>query len=262
MSAPPVPLHHEISGPAEAPPLLLSGSLGTTLEMWEPQLPALAERLRVVRFDHRGHGRSPAPPGPYSIAAMGRDVLGLLDRLGIERASFCGLSIGGMVGIWLAANAPGRIEHLVVICSSAHLPPAEAWRARARAVRAAGTVAAVADGVAARWLTPAFAAGRPEVAARLRAMLAASPPAGYAACCEAIADMDLRAELPRIAAPALVVGGVEDEAIPPAHAQAIAAGVPSARLRLLSPMAHLGSVEQAACVTELIADHVTGSEER
>lgn len=249
-------LHHEVEGARTGPPLLMGGSLGSSLSMWGPQLPALADHLSVVRFDHRGHGRSPVPPGPYTIEAMGRDVLTLLDWLGLERASYCGLSIGGMVGIWLAANAPERIDRLVLICTSAHLPPAEAWRERAATVRAAGTVAAVADGVVGRWLTPAYAARKPTVVGWLKGMLESSPPEGYAAGCEAVAAMDLRDALPRIEAPTLVIAGDQDQSTPPAHGEAIAAAIPQARFELLAPMAHLGSVEQASAVTTLILDHL------
>jgi 3-oxoadipate enol-lactonase len=142
--------------------------------MWDAQLAGLSAGARVVRYDHRGHGASPVPAGPYALADLGADVLRLLDALGVERASFCGLSLGGMVGMWLAANAPARIDRLVVVCSSAHLPPAEGWLERARAVRAAQTIDAVADAVLARWLTRAFAADRPDELRRLRAMLVAT----------------------------------------------------------------------------------------
>jgi len=248
-------LHHEVAG--EGPPLLMCGSLGTTLKMWDPQLGPLSERLRVVRLDPRGHGASPVPPGPYEIGDLGGDVLGLMDALGLERASFCGLSIGGMVGIWLAAHAPERIERLVLVCTAAHLPPASAWAERAAAVRAAGTVEVVAGAVVARWLTPGFAAAHPEVVADLRAMLAASPAEGYAACCEAIARMDLRDDLARIAAPALVVGGAQDPATPPDHQRFLAGHIPGARLEVLSPAAHLASVERPGEVSSLILEHMT-----
>ena len=185
-------LFSESTGPADAPVLLMGSSLGTSVDMWDSQL-ALAERLRIVRHDHRGHGRSPVPPGPYEIADLGRDVLELMDALEIERASYCGLSIGGMVGMWLGANAPERIERLVLICTSAHLPPAEGWAERAAKVRAAGTVEVVAEAVVARWLTPAYAESHPELVAELRAMLVATDPNGYAAACGAIERMDLRA---------------------------------------------------------------------
>jgi 3-oxoadipate enol-lactonase len=236
-------LHHEISGPGDAPVVLMGGSLGTTLEMWEGQRP-LADRLRLVRFDHRGHGRSPALPGPYEIADLGGDVLALMDSLGIERASYAGVSIGGMVGIWLGANAPSRVERLVLANTSAHMPPASAWRERAAAVRAAGTVEVVADAVVARWLTPQFAAEHPEIRARLRAMITDTDAEGYAACCGAIERMDLRDDLPRIVAPTLVVSGSDDPATPIEHQRLIVGAIPGARHEVIAPAAHLAAVER------------------
>jgi 3-oxoadipate enol-lactonase len=247
-------LHSETSGPEGAPVLLLGGSLGSTLKMWDGQL-ALAERLRLVRYDHRGHGGSPIPPGPYEIEDLGRDVLALLDALELERASYCGLSIGGMVGMWLAANAPERIDRLVLICTSAQLP-AEPWAERAATVREAGTLEVVADAVVARWLTPEYAATHPELVAELRAMLVANDPEGYAACCGAIERMDLRDQLARIAAPTLVISGAQDEAIPPEHQRLIADAIPGARLETIDPGAHIAPVEQPARVNELIAAHL------
>jgi 3-oxoadipate enol-lactonase len=245
----------ETTGHEDAPVLVMGSSLGTSMDMWDSQL-ALAERLRIVRLDHRGHGRSAVPPGPYEIADLGRDVLELMDSLEIERASYCGLSIGGMVGLWLGANAPERIERLVLICTSAHLPPAEGWAERAAKVRAAGTVGVVADPVVARWLTPAYAEEHPELVAELRAMLVATDPTGYAECCGAIERMDLRDELGRIPAPTLVISGAGDEATPPEHQRLIATSIPGARLETVEPAAHLAAVERPARVNELIAGHV------
>jgi 3-oxoadipate enol-lactonase len=258
----PVELHHEIDGPESGAALLMGGSLGTTLAMWDPQLPRLAGDTRLIRFDHRGHGGSPGPDGPYSIEDLGGDVLALLDRLGLERASYCGLSIGGMVGQWLAINAPARIEKLVLICTSAYLPPADGWRQRAATVRQAGTPEAVADGVLARWFTEPYARGHPDVIARHRRMLSSTPAEAYASCCEAIAALDLRADLARIAASTLVIAGEQDPATPPAHGRTIAAAVPGARLEVLDGAAHLASVERASEVTGLIADHLNPSEEK
>jgi 3-oxoadipate enol-lactonase len=247
-------LHSEISGPEGAPVLVLGGSLGSTLKMWDGQL-ALAERLRLVRHDHRGHGGSPIPPAPYEIEDLGRDVLALLDALELERVSYCGLSIGGMVGMWLAANAPERIDRLVLICTSAQLPP-EPWAERAATVREAGSLEVIADAVVARWLTPDYAAAHPELVAELRAMLVANDPEGYAACCGAIERMDLRDQLPRISAPTLVISGAQDEAIPPEHQRLIADSIPGARLETIDPGAHIAPVEQPARVNELIAAHL------
>jgi len=246
----------EITGPEDAPVLLMGSSLGTSMDMWDSQL-ALAERLRVIRFDHRGHGRSAVPPGPYEIADLGRDVLELMDSLEIERASYCGLSIGGMVGMWLGANAPERIERLVLICTSAHLPPAEGWAERAAKVRAAGTVGVVADAVVARWLTAGYAEEHPELVAELRAMLVATDPAGYAECCGAIERMDLRDDLGRITAPTLVISGADDLATPVEHQRLIAEAIPGARHEILSPAAHVAAVEQADAVNRLIEEHLS-----
>jgi 3-oxoadipate enol-lactonase len=229
--------------------------------MWDPQVPALAAHRRVIPFDHRGHGASPVVPGPYSIADLGADVLALLDRLAIERASYCGLSLGGMVGMWLAAHAPERIERLVLICTAAQAPVPSLYGERAALVREAGTVDAIADAVVARWFTPAFAAEHRDVVAHHRAMIAATPAEGYAGGCEVIVALDLRAALPSIRARTLVIAGAEDPALPPACGQAIADAVPGARFRVLDSASHLASVEQAAAVTELIADHLDHREE-
>jgi 3-oxoadipate enol-lactonase len=180
-----------------------------------------------------------------------------MDRLGLERVSWCGLSIGGMVGQWLAINAPGRIERLILICTSAHLPPAENWQERAAAVRAAGSPEPIADTVLGRWFTEGFAAAHPDVVARYRALIVATPAEGYAGCCEAIAGMDLRAGLPGIRAPTLVIAARQDPSIPPDHGERIAAAVAGARLEILDPGAHLASVERADDVSALIADHLS-----
>jgi 3-oxoadipate enol-lactonase len=252
-----VALHHEDHGPRDGAPVVLAGSLGTTLRMWDPQVPALAARgLRAIPYDQRGHGASPAPPGPYAIADLGADALALLDRLGLERVAWVGLSIGGMVGLWLAAHAPERVERLVLLCTSAHVPPAQRWEERADAVRAAGSVGVVADAVAARWLTEGFAAAHPDVLAGLRDMLAAQPPDGYAACCAALATLDLRGDLAAIRAPTLVIGGAQDAAIPTDHQRRLADAIAGARLEILDPGAHVVSVERPGVVTDLICDHL------
>ncbi|GAA4252373.1 MAG TPA: 3-oxoadipate enol-lactonase [Dactylosporangium sp.] len=249
-------LFQRTTGPLGAPFVLLGGVLGSNLDMWRPQLPRFGDRLRVVRFDHRGHGGSPVPAGPYEIEDLGRDVLALLDRLGIERASYCGLSLGGMVGMWLAAHAPERIERLVLICTAAHLPPAEGWLDRARQVRAGG-MAPVADAVLGRWFTPRYRAALPARVAPYRAMIAACPAEGYAAGCEAIAAMDQRDDLARIAAPTLVISGADDPATPPEHGERIRDGIRDSRLVVVPNAAHLANVEQPDVVAQLILDHVT-----
>jgi 3-oxoadipate enol-lactonase len=246
--------HHVLSGPADAPVLVLGNSLGTDLSMWDGVAAALGGRFRLLRFDHRGHGGSPVPSGPYTIEDLGRDLLALLDLLGLDRVSYCGLSLGGMVGMWLAAHAPERVDRLAPCCTSAWLPPAEGWLDRAARVRAGGT-AAVADLVLGRWFSADWAASHPAEVERARAMLLGVPPEGYAGCCEAIASMDLRADLPSIAAQTLVVSGGNDIAIPPSHGAEIAAAVPRARFVVLPRPAHLAAIEQPDAVAGLLLDH-------
>lgn len=252
-----VALHYELDGRGDGPPLVLAGSLGTTVAMWEPQLEFLGARARLIRADHRGHGRSPVPDGPYEIADLGGDVLALLDRLGLERVSFCGLSIGGMVGLWLAINAPQRIERLILICTSAHVPGGSAFLERAKAVREAGGPEIVADAVVGRWFTPAFAASEPELVASYRAMIVSTPAEGYAGCAEAVATHDVRDGLSSIRASTLVMSGAQDQSLPPQLGREIADAVAGARFELLDPGAHLSNVERAATVNELIAEHLT-----
>jgi 3-oxoadipate enol-lactonase len=250
-----VSVHHESAGPAGAEVVVLSHSLGAALAMWEPQVHALAQRFRVVRYDLRGHGRSPVPPGPYDIPDLGADLVALLDRLGVERAHLCGLSLGGMVSLWVAAHHPARVDRLAVLCSSALLGPAARWTERADAVLAHG-VAAVADTVLERWFTPAFRAAEPARVAAARAMLVATPAAGYAACCGAIARMDLRADLPAIGAPTLALAGADDPATTPEHLARVAAGVRDGRLAVVADASHLANLEQPEAVNRLLVEHL------
>lgn len=249
-------VHYELSGPAEAPVLVLSGSLGTDLSMWDPQAEPLAARFRLLRYDQRGHGRSPVPKGPYSIAELGDDLISLLDRLEIEHAAVCGLSLGGMTGMWVAAHVPERIDRLVLLCTSAQLGPGSMWRERAQTVRTRG-LEAIADAALERWFTEGFRQANPDLVKRMRAALCATPPEGYASCCEAIAAMDLRAHLASIAAPTLVIAGKDDPATPPEHGRLIADSIPQARLQVVGPAAHLANLEQPKRVTDLILEFLT-----
>ena len=261
MSEPgPLRLAARIDGPPGRPVLVLGNSLGTSSVLWQRQLPALAGQFRLVRYELPGHGPaggefSPAPPGPYTLAGLGAGVLAALDRLGVERALYCGLSLGGMIGMWLAATAPDRIAGLALCCTSAHLPPAQMWRERAATVRAGGT-GVIARQVVGRWFTPAFAAAEPDVIAAFEAGLTATQPDGYAGCCEAIAAMDLRPRLAAITAPTLVIAGAEDPATPPWHGAVIAAGIPGARLKVIREAAHLANVSQAGEVSAALVQHL------
>jgi 3-oxoadipate enol-lactonase len=250
-----VDVHYDVSGPPGAPMVVLSNSLGSTPAMWYRQVPVLTDRLRVVRYDHRGHGRSPVPQGPYDLADLGADVLALLDRLEADRVHWCGLSLGGMVGMWMAINAPERIDRLVLCCTSAKLGPPSMWADRAATVRAHG-VDAIADAGIERWLTKGFIEREPAVTAQVRAMLAATPAQGYADCCGVIERMDLTERLGEIRAPTLVIAAAQDPATPPDHGERIAAAIPGARFALVQDAAHLAAVEQPDAMTELIAGHL------
>ncbi|WP_448615338.1 3-oxoadipate enol-lactonase [Modestobacter sp. URMC 112] len=252
-----VEVHAVVEGPDDAPVLLLSNSLGADLAMWDPQVPVLAERFRVVRYDTRGHGRSPVPDGDSTIDDLVDDVVALLDRLGVGTAHVVGLSIGGMTGVRLAAREPQRVATLAVLCSSAYPGNEPSWRERAHTARTEGT-GALAEAVVGRWFTPGFAAAHPDLVARMRDTIAATSDEGYAGCCAVLAGLDLRGDLSRISAPTLVVSGADDPALPPAHQQQLADGIPGARLLTLSPAAHLANVEQAAQVTEALVEHAGG----
>jgi 3-oxoadipate enol-lactonase len=245
-----VKLHHRFDGPEDAPVLVLANSIGTTLELWDAQIPAFAPEFRVLRYDQLGHGRSEVPPGPYTGELLGRELLGLLGELGVERFSFCGLSLGGAVGMWLGANASERLDGLVLAGTSAYFGPPERWIERAQLVRAEG-MEPIADATMERWFTPAFAGIAP-----FRAGLVATPAEGYAACCEALRDWDFRAELGRISAPTLVLVGADDPATPPEQAELIAAGIPGARLLVLPNAAHLLNVEQPEMFDAAVLEHL------
>lgn len=248
-------LHAYVDGPAEAPPLVLLGSVGSTAAMWQPVLAPLAEQFRVVRLDHRGHGASlPSPRGAASdLADLADDVLTTLDELSIARADWVGLSLGAMVGMWLAVHRPERIGRLAVLCTSAHL--GSPYLERAQVVRAEG-MGAVADAVVDRWLTPALATRDANLRSELRAMVAGIDAESYAQCCEAIGTMDLRPDLARIASPTLVIAAADDPATTPEQLEAIAAGVPGAHFELLADAAHVATYEQPARIAMLLQHHL------
>ena len=250
-------LHYRVDGPArvdgsDAPVLVLSHSLGADLSMWDAQVPILSQRHRLVRYDARGHGASPTSPAPFGVERLGQDVVELLDGLGIARASFCGLSLGGLVGQWLGLRAPGRLDRLVLCNTGARIGTDELWTGRIEAVLREGTEG-IADAVLSRWFTPAFAAAARSQVEDLRRVLVATPAAGYAACCAAIRDADFRVETSRIRAPTLVIAGSEDRATPPAEGRFLAERIPGARYLEL-PAAHLSCVEAAGPFTEAVRD--------
>lgn len=252
---PAVDVHYRMDGPAGAPVLVLSHAMGASPAMWDQQVARLSADYRVLRYDQRGHGASPVPAGPYRIGDFGRDLIRLLDRLGLRRISFAGVSLGGMVGLWLAANAPERVDRLVVCSSAARMLRPDDYAARARQVRTNG-MASIADTVMARWFTSAFAALRPETIAAMRAIFLSTPPEGYAATCEALAAMDLRDDLPGIAAATLVVAAADDQSTPPEQSRELARRIPGAEFVLIPGTSHLANVERPDAVTDLILGHL------
>jgi 3-oxoadipate enol-lactonase len=246
---------HCFNGPDDAPVLMLASSLGTHHGMWDAQIGAFSSRYRVLRYDTRGHGASEVTPGPYDIALLGRDVLDLLDQLRLARVSFCGLSIDGMIGTWLAAIAPERIERLVLSNTSALMGGSDAWNARIDAVRRDG-MSAVADAVVERWFTPRFRHSDPEAVERIRQMLLTTPPTGYVACCAAVRDMDHRALLSRITTPTLVIAGTHDPSTPVSHARVLADRIAGARLVELDA-AHLSNIEAAPAFNTAVLEFLT-----
>ena len=253
-----IDVHAVVSGRAEAPAVVLSNSLGSTHRMWEPQLAALQQRFRVVRYDTRGHGSSPVPNGPYGIDDLADDLVALLDRLGVERAHLVGLSLGGMTAMRVAGRNPERVDKLALLCTGAQLPPASNWTDRAATVRAHGCVA-VAAAVVERWFTPEFLAAHPDIRANHEAMVVATPVEGYAGCCEAIAALDLRDDLTSITAPTLAIAGSDDPATPPAKLEEIAGGVRDGRLLVVPHAAHLANAEQPGIITSALIVHLEQS---
>lgn len=254
----PVDLFVDDAGHANHEAVVFLGSLGSTNRMWEPQARAFSDDFRVLCPDTRGHGNSPVPAGPYSIADLAADVLALLDRLGVEQTHLVGLSLGGMIAMEMSSSHPKRVRSLTVISTSAFLGPRWAWTERAALVRGTGT-AAVSNAVVGRWFTAEFAAANPDLVADMQRMIEHTPAEGYAACCEAIADMDLRSRLGAIDAPTLVIAGRDDPAAPPEHLQAIARAIPNATYLELSPAAHLANWEQQGPVNEALRTHLDNS---
>ncbi|MFE1172550.1 alpha/beta fold hydrolase [Streptomyces sp. NPDC058773] len=249
-----------VAGPEGAPPLLLGPSLGASLAVWDPQLSSLARHHRVIRWDLPGHGGTPvdvlgAGTDPTAtVPGLARLLLQLADSLGIDRFACAGISLGGAVGAWLAAHHPERITSLALISSSARFGEPAGWRERAALVRETG-LGAIAESAPSRWFTPAFA-GSPQATALVDAVRRSVTPAGYAACCDALAAYDLRAGLARITAPTLVVAGLDDPATPPAHARELADGIAGARLLELPGAAHLLNVERPAPVLAALLGHL------
>ena len=242
VSVPGAELAVRVDGPVDAPVLLLSNSLSSDLSMWDEQLPRWSRRWRVVRYDARGHGDSVAASGPYAMAQLAGDALAVLDHLGIGKAHFCGLSMGGMVGMWLLTHAGERIDRAVLANTAAHMGPAELWEGRIALARAGGMEATV-EPTLKRWFPPAFHARAPAALDRMGAMIRRTSVEGYAGCCAAIRDMDQRATLGTVCRPTLVIIGTHDPATTPQAGRLIEQAIPGA-IAVELEAAHISNVEQ------------------
>ncbi|HEY6644156.1 3-oxoadipate enol-lactonase [Povalibacter sp.] len=246
-------LHYEHAPRPGAPALLLLNSLGTSLEMWDDQVQVLQEHFEVVRYDVRGHGQSSAGSRTeLTLEQLARDALVVLDACEIARAHLCGLSLGGMTSMVIARHWPDRVLKTALSNTSPHMPPRESWDSRIQTARTQG-MSALTEGILGRWFTAGFRSAEPERVERVRQMLLATNPAGYAACCAAVRDMDLREDIKDITTTTLVIGGTKDPATPPADAELIANSIPGAKLRMLEA-AHLSNIEQAEEFTAALVE--------
>ncbi len=243
-------LAYTLIGPEAGPPLVLSNSLGTDRGLWDAQISTLSGEHRILAYDTRGHGASDAPEGPHTIERLGRDVMALMDHVGVARADVCGISIGGLTALWLGVHAPDRVGRLVLANTAARIGSVASWTERMTAVSAGGT-AAIADATMARWFTEGFRTAHPETVVRVRTTFVSTPTAGYLGCCAALRDADLREAAARVAAPVLVITGTHDPATPPADGTRLAATIPGATLLELDA-AHLSNIERADVFTEAV----------
>jgi len=233
---------YRFDGPADKPVLVLSNSIGVTLNMWDPQIPDLSRHFRVLRYDTRGHGASGVPAGGYSTDRLGRDVIELLDALNISRAHFCGLSLGGMIGQWLGIHTPDRINRLILCNTSSFVGPAEQWDSRIASVLQAENMSETAEMFLRNWFPPHMLEAENATVRTFRAMLLATDPRGLAGCWAAVRDMDMRRTVALINRPTLVIAGQYDTVTALSHSELIAATVPGAKLVVL-PAVHLSNIE-------------------
>ena len=248
-------LNYELEGPADQPVLVLSNSLGTSLNMWDTQIPEWTRHFRVLRYDTRGHGASSVTPGPYSIEQLGQDVLALLDALKLDKVFFCGLSMGGLIGQWLGINASDRLHKLIICNTAAKIAGPDVWNPRIEMVLRDKEAAMVGlrDASIARWFTPGYAAQNPEQAKRITDMLAATSPEGYAANCAAVRDADFREQLGKINVPMMVISGTEDAVTPPSGGEFIRERVKGCK-HVEFFAAHLSNVEVGEAFTRCVID--------
>ena len=237
---------------ADAPVLMFANSLGTTLDMWAQQVTAMGEHFAIVRYDMRGHGGSEVTPGPYRIADLADDAIAIMDVLKLQQVDFCGLSMGGMIGLWLGIHRPSRIRRLVIANSAPQIAPAQLWNDRIAMVRQNG-MSAIADAVSQRWFTSDFISRQPDSVDAVKRMIIDTPIEGYVGCCAAVRDFDVRVGMNDIAAPVMVIAGEADPATPPHLTKQISQAIAGSRFESL-PAAHLSNVECPVAFNLLLTD--------
>ena len=248
-------LAHRVDGPADAPAVLLSPSLGTTWEMWDELTAVLVASYRVVRFDTRGHGRSPVPTGPYTVAELASDVVMLADSLGIERFGFVGFSLGGAVGQALAVSHPSRLAAAVLCCTASCFGDPATWVERAALVRGSG-MDVLAEPTKDRWFTDAFRSSHPDQVDRFVAMVTGMDPEGYAACCEALGGFDSTSSLGGISTPTRVVAAAQDPVATVAMCEQMSAAIPGADTVVIDDASHIASVAQPEAFNRAVTEHL------
>jgi 3-oxoadipate enol-lactonase len=249
------PIHYEVEGDAAKPVLMFCNSLGTNLHMWDGQMAEALKHFRVLRYDRRGHGKSGVPAGPYTMEMLGRDALAVLDAAKVEKTSWCGLSMGGMVGMWMGANAASRVNRLILSNTSAYFENKQIWNDRIALVKEKG-LAAIMQGTLERWFTAGFREREPGKVKEIADMFLATKVEGYIGCGEAVRDMDHRALLKSIKAPTMVIAGKQDAGTTPEMGEAIARSIPGARLTLFDA-AHIANIECGASYTTAVMDFLT-----
>ncbi|MBQ1083498.1 alpha/beta fold hydrolase [Nocardiopsis sp. B62] len=250
-----IPLQYRLDGPRHAPVVLLVPPFGTKMSVWEPQMPELTRSRQVLRINHRGHGFSPAPEGPYSVEDLALDVLGILEDRGFTRVSAVGGGMGGSLLLWIAANSPRTLERLALLAGTSRTPPTHRWDRIAAQVRESGMDSVTAD-VVLPWFTPDLTEDRPEVAGRFTEDFGTVDPGAYASICDALAGMDQRNLVSGVRVPTLVASAAHDPLLPPGHGRRLADGISEARFEVVSGAAHLLGVERADRVNELLMEHV------
>jgi 3-oxoadipate enol-lactonase len=253
-----VRLYYELSGIPRGPVLVLANSLGSNLRMWDKVLPAFESTYRVLRFDMRGHGESAVASEPFTIEQLGSDVLRLLDEIEADRASVCGLSLGGLIVLWLGVHAPARVHRLIFANTAARIGSRETWEQRIATVRNTG-MSALATIMLERWFTPTYRANHSDEMERIREMISATDPTGYAACCAVLRDADLRDQAGTVEAASLVITGTHDPATPPAEGRALHAALRNSRYVELNA-SHLSAWECAEEFAGAAVQHLAAGE--